>query len=111
MIIVPSELKVIHSAFENYGCKNQILKASEELSELNRAIARVISFKEQHPNVGISEVPDIENLSEELADVYITLEYVKMIVSEEKLLFYKRKKLERLRKKLKIKKVQELCQW
>jgi NTP pyrophosphatase (non-canonical NTP hydrolase) len=69
-----------------------LLKSIEELCELARAISRTLEDDK-------SDVCS-DNLAEEVADVYIVLEYVKKQVPEEMLLMAKKKKLERLRKRL-----------
>lgn len=89
MILTNTESKIINKAYEAFGRETQLLKTIEELGELTRAVARSIKG-------GCTE-----NLAEEMADVYVTLEYVKKDIPDEMLLTAKKKKIERLRKMIK----------
>ena len=91
MILTDNESKVLDETYQKRGRKNQLLKAIEELGELTRAIARRLSSEYEHE--------DVDNLAEEVVDVYITLEYVKKEVPNEMLLATKKKKIDRMRKK------------
>ena len=52
------------SALEFYGPEAQIIKAIEELAEVQQALAKYLNSSEKH-------TPLIDNILEEIADVYI----------------------------------------
>ena len=83
-----NEYEIYEQAVKHYGKLNQIVKAMEECGELIRALAR---WAEGEPVIG--------NVCEEIADVEIMLEQVKIILGdkyEEYLTLKKAEKLGRL---------------
>ncbi len=84
-------------AIDSYGRVNQVIKTVEELSELSQALCKILTSKFTDDN---SEI--FENIFEEMADVEIMLEQCKMIFykSEDKINDYKKKKIERLERRL-----------
>lgn len=85
-------LKSIYElAIAKYGESKQLIKAMEELAELQQAICRVFC-----------ERGDEDNIIEEIVDVEIMLEQIKMIfsISEEIIEEVKIQKVERLEKRL-----------
>nr|DAH30440.1 MAG TPA: nucleoside triphosphate pyrophosphohydrolase [Caudoviricetes sp.] len=84
-------------AIDSYGRVNQVIKTVEELSELSQALCKILTSKFTDDR---SEF--FENIFEEMADVEIMLEQCKMIFykSEDKINDYKKKKIERLEKRL-----------
>ncbi len=84
-------------AIDSYGRVNQVIKTVEELSELSQALCKILTSKFTDDN---SEI--FENIFEEMADVEIMLEQSKMIFykSEDKINDYKKKKIERLERRL-----------
>ena len=84
-------------AIDSYGRVNQVIKTVEELSELSQALCKILTSKFTDDN---SEI--FENIFEEIADVEIMLEQCKMIFykSEDKINDYKKKKIERLERRL-----------
>ncbi len=76
---------------EQFGIVNQNLKAIEELSELIRALSRSV--------YGGGPEPVLENIAEEMADVYIMLEQLQMIFgNQDKVKQQMKEKLNRLDK-------------
>lgn len=64
---------ILHNAIDFYGSSVQELKAIEELGELIRAIARARTCDDEERDKAF------ENLAEEMADVEIMLEQLKII--------------------------------
>lgn len=89
--------EIMQLAIDSYGRVNQVIKTVEELSELSQALCKILTSKFTHDN---SEI--FENIFEEIADVEIMLEQCKMIFykSEDKINDYKKKKIERLERRL-----------
>ncbi len=84
--------ELLKDTIKYYGIGNQCQKAIEELSELIRALSRVHYSSE--PSV-------IENFNEEMADVYIMLEQLKLIFrNQEDVKKQLERKLERLTKRI-----------
>lgn len=84
-------------AIDSYGRVNQVIKTVEELSELSQTLCKILTSKFTDDR---SEI--FENIFEEMADVEIMLEQCKMIFykSEDKINDYKKKKIERLERRL-----------
>lgn len=66
------DLEKIKRILRRYGCKAQLVKAAEELTEL-----QLILLQDHNKNF----VYDTTEINEELADVYIMLEQIKLIYS------------------------------
>lgn len=66
------DLEKIKTILRRYGCKAQLVKAAEELAEL-----QLILLQDHNKNF----IYDVTEIYEELADVYIMLEQIKMIYS------------------------------
>lgn len=81
----------IKKAIEHYGENSQIIICIEEMSELIQALTK-----------SLRGIPQADHLTEEIADVEITLEYVKRIygITEENIELVKRAKLERLERRM-----------
>lgn len=62
------QIAIIHRALENFGSVNELVVTIEELSELQKEVTKFLR------NQG-----SVENVIEELSDVYIVLEYLKII--------------------------------
>lgn len=70
------EKKIIEKALGYYGERHQIDKVIEESAELIQAISKMREYQEVSCGDYTNELRS--NLITELADVYITLEYVKI---------------------------------
>ena len=82
---------ICEKAIDKYGVGEQIIKAVEELAELQTELCRVFCGR-----------PNGDNIVEEIVDVEIMIEQLKMIfdVSEEIIEEVKIQKIERLEKRL-----------
>lgn len=80
-----NEFEIYHQAVEHFGRLNQVIKAMEECGELVQALAR---WAEGEPVIG--------NIAEEIADVEIMLEQVKVILGEQYGEYLELKKAEKL---------------
>lgn len=83
------------AAFERFGEPHQLLIAFEEMAELTKAISKAIRYsREGHKN----------HITEEIADVEIMLEQVKMIfdIEDEDVEMWRLDKIVRLRRTLGI---------
>jgi phage protein len=89
--------EIMQLAIDSYGRVNQVIKTVEELSELSQALCKILTSKFTDDN---SEI--FENIFEEMADVEIMFEQCKMIFykSEDKINDYKKKKIERLERRI-----------
>lgn len=84
--------QVLNKALDFYGRREQEIKVCEELGELQQAV-----FK------SLKGTPSKSNLTEEIADVLITVEYIKKIhnIKDEDIEFLKNGKIIRLMEKIK----------
>lgn len=67
-----NEFEIYEQAVKHYGNLNQIVKAMEECGELIRALARWLQGD-----------PDVVNIAEEIADVEIMVEQIKIIFGKQ----------------------------
>jgi len=94
-----NEFEIYEQAVKHYGKLNQLIKAMEECGELVHALAR-----------WTTGLPDFVNVCEEIADVEIMLEQVKIILGdryEELLTLKKAEKLGKLAERLGMEKYAE----
>ena len=84
---------IYRKAVENYGEISQMIKTTEEMGELIRAISRIILQQ------GESDEQIESNYNEEIADVTIMLEQLKYTrhYKQELIDFWKEEKLKRLK--------------
>ena len=75
---------------EKYGKEHQMRIAQEELSELIQAISKYIRGQKIH------------NLAEEIVDVEIVLEQLKLMVSKPELAYWRNIKHENIKKLLEV---------
>ena len=80
---------------DHYGKKTQLLKAVEEMGELTQALCKY------EVTCGYDERNQImQSVVEEIADVDIMLEQLKLIFGEYQVNLMKRKKIERLMRRI-----------
>ena len=94
-----NEFEIYEQAVKHYGKLNQTIKAMEECGELIQALARWAAGE-----------PMIGNVCEEIADVEIMLEQIKIILGdkyEEYLVLKKAEKLGKLAERLGMEKYAE----
>lgn len=80
------EMIILRKAINTFGENHQIIKTIEELGELETALARYFDENKS----------DNDNICEEIADVEIMLEQLKMIFDNKMINKYKKMKLNRL---------------
>ena len=93
MINKETEKLICRKAIDTFGEISQMIKATEEMGELIRAISRVILQQ------GESDVQIESNYNEEIADVTIMLEQLKYTrhYKQELVDYWKEEKLKRLK--------------
>ena len=93
MINKETEKLICKRAIDTYGEISQMIKSTEEMGELIRAISRVILQQ------GESDVQIESNYNEEIADVTIMLEQLKYTrhYKQELVDYWKEEKLKRLK--------------
>lgn len=67
------DIESVKEIIKHYGFKHQMVKACEELSELQTVILQEVNKHDKYP------VEDIASLTEELADCYLVLKEVELI--------------------------------
>ena len=67
------DIESVKQIIKHYGHKHQMVKACEELSELQTVILQEVNKHDKYP------VEDIASLTEELADCYVMLKQVEII--------------------------------
>lgn len=67
------DIESVKQIIKHYGYRHQMVKACEELSELQTVILQEVNKHDKYP------VEDIASLTEELADCYVVLKEVELI--------------------------------
>lgn len=67
------DIESVKQIIKHYGFKHQMVKACEELSELQTVILQEVNKHDKYP------VEDIASLTEELADCYVVLKQLELI--------------------------------
>lgn len=84
-------IEVLQAAIEKYGAEAQVVVALEEMAELQQALTKFLRGN-----------PDQKNINEEMADVSIMLEQLKLIFNNRAAVtHWEHKKLTRLESRLK----------
>lgn len=84
--------EIEREAAERYGIRNQSIVAIEEMSELQKELTKLLRGERENP---------IDHISEEMADVYIMLEQLEILIKNRATVDeWKDKKLSRLRDRL-----------
>lgn len=91
MKFTEEQKNIMQNAVRKYGVDAQDDIAIEEMSELTKAIIKNRRYK---------TFATLENLYEELADVYIMLEQIMMSLDKDRVQSYVNSKLERLNERL-----------
>lgn len=85
-----SEAQVLQEALDTYGSMSQIVMVFEEMSELQKELCKYLRGKYA-----------LENISEEIADVEIMLEQMKLLFyCADDVRDWRRRKVERLKERL-----------
>ena len=74
--------EILQEAIDTFGEKHQIDKYIEESAELTQAVLKIRDYQEQNEGDYTPEL--LKNVLTEVADVYVTLEYIKKIYNIEK---------------------------
>lgn len=85
-------MKILSKAVETFGSSNQMIKAVEEMSELTFELAKTLT------NLEMDRAP--LGIIEEIADVEIMLDQLKLIYGKDRIELQRSIKLNRLRRKL-----------
>lgn len=95
------ERELLAQALERYGGRNQIVKAMEEMAEAIRALSKV--YHEEAEAVPVNEmILRRMNLAEELADVGIMIDQVKLLLPDVDCMIslYRKAKMRRLEQRM-----------
>lgn len=85
-----SEQEIYREAIEKYGANHQMMMAIEEMSELTKELCKNMRGRNNR-----------ENIAEEIADVSIMIEQMKILFDcETSVCFYQDEKLQRLQKRI-----------
>jgi NTP pyrophosphatase (non-canonical NTP hydrolase) len=87
-------MEILEKAIRHYGAKNQMGVACEESAELIQAISKCLRYKD--------DIEARNNLVEEIADVLIMIDQLKIImnIKDYEIDCYRKYKLERLERRV-----------
>ena len=88
--------KLYWSAIKTFGVDLQLAVAIEEMAELTKAIVKIRRVADDYGKTQAA----LENLLEEIADVDIMIDQLKIMWGPKQVEEYRRKKLERLDRRL-----------
>lgn len=91
-----SDERIMQRAIETYGVQAQCDVAVEEMAELTKAIMKIRRVADDYGKTQAA----LDNLLEEIADVDIMIEQLKIMWGPKQVEEYRRKKLERLDRRL-----------
>ena len=88
--------RIMQQAIETYGVQAQCDVAIEEMAELTKAIVKIRRVADDYEKTQAA----LENLLEEIADVDIMIDQLKIMWGPKQVEEYRKKKLERLERRL-----------
>ena len=94
--MVPDDERIMQQAIETYGVQAQCDVAVEEMAELTKAIMKIRRVADDYGKTQAA----LENLLEEISDVDIMIEQMKIMWGPKQVEEYRRKKIERLERRL-----------
>ena len=94
--MAPDDERIMQQAIETYGVQAQCDVAIEEMAELTKAIVKIRRVADDYGKTQAA----LDNLMEEIADVDIMIEQMKIMWGPKRVEEYRRKKLERLDRRL-----------
>lgn len=94
--MVPNDERIMQQAIETYGVQAQCDVAIEEMAELTKAIVKIRRVADDYEKTQAA----LDNLLEEIADAGIMIEQMKIMWGPKQVEEYRRKKLERLERRL-----------
>lgn len=95
--MVPDDERIMQQAIETYGVQAQCDVAIEEMAELTKAIMKIRRVANDYEKTQSA----LDNLLEEIADVDIMIDQLKIMWGPREVGEYRRQKLERLERRLK----------
>lgn len=93
---VPDDERIMRQAIETYGVQAQCDVAIEEMAELTKAIVKIRRVADDYGKTQAA----LDNLLEEIADVDIMVDQMKIMWGPKQVEEYRRRKLERLNRRL-----------
>lgn len=94
--MVPDDERIMQQAIETYGVQAQCDVAIEEMAELTKAIVKIRRVADDYEKTQAA----LDNLLEEIADVDIMVDQLKIMWGPKQVEEYRRKKLARLDRRL-----------
>ena len=94
--MAPDDERIMQQAIETYGVQAQCDVAIEEMAELTKAIVKIRRVADDYGKTQAA----LENLLEEIADVDIMIDQLKIMRGPKRVEEYRKKKLERLERRL-----------
>lgn len=94
--MAPDDERIMQQAIETYGVQAQCDVAIEEMAELTKAIMKIRRVADDYGKTQAA----LDNLLEEIADVDIMIDQMKIMWGPKQVEEYRRRKLERLAKRL-----------
>lgn len=94
--MAPDDERIMQQAIEIYGVQARCDVAIEEMAELTKAIMKIRRVADDYGKTQAA----LDNLLEEIADVDIMVEQMKIMWGQKQVEEYRRRKLERLAKRL-----------
>lgn len=94
--MVPDDERIMRRAIETYGVQAQCDVAIEEMAELTKAIMKIRRVADDYGKT----TGALDNLLEEIADVDIMIDQMKIMWGPREVEEYRRQKLERLERRL-----------
>lgn len=94
--MAPDDERIMQQAIETYGVQAQCDVAVEEMAELTKAIMKIRRVADDYGKTQAAR----ENLLEEIADVDIMIDQLKIMCGPKQVEEYRKKKLERLERRL-----------
>lgn len=94
--MAPDDERIMQQAIETYGVQAQCDVAIEEMAELTKAIMKIRRVADDYEKTQSA----LDNLLEEIADVDIMVDQLKIMWGSREVEEYRRKKLERLERRL-----------
>lgn len=92
----PDDERIMRQAIETYGVQAQCDVAIEEMAELTKAIVKIRRVADDYGKTQAA----LDNLMEEIADVDIMIDQLKIMWGPKQVEEYRKKKLERLERRL-----------
>lgn len=98
------EKKILQAAIDKWGGDMQVRMALEEMAELSKALLKFGRASDNHADEQQQLIDRYENVLEEIADVQIMLDQMRLLYGGNgvRLAYYRQLKLDRLKNKLNL---------